>query len=95
MANVRQFVTDLDLPEGQTHRGNCPVCKRRNTFTAKNDMGNLMWNCYAHSCRVSGATKTNLTAEEIRSYMNKEQKLSVNNFTLPEWIVIDLSLIHI
>lgn len=89
MANVRQFVTDLDLPEGQTYRGNCPVCKRRNTFTAKNDMGTLMWNCYAHSCRVSGATKTNLTAEEIRSYMNKEQTLSVNNFTLPEWIVVD------
>ena len=89
MANVRQFVTDLDLPEGQTHRGNCPVCKRNNTFTAKNDMGTLMWNCYAHSCRVSGATKTNLTAEEIRRYMTKEGQISLVDFTLPEYIVVD------
>ena len=89
MANVKQFVTDLGLAEGQTHRGNCPVCKRNNTFTAKNDMGTLMWNCYAHSCRVSGATKTNLTAEEIRRYLTKEGQISTIDFTLPEYIVVD------
>jgi phage FluMu protein Com len=70
--NVLTYVKDLDLAEGRTHRGNCPVCKRTNTFTAKNDMGTLMWNCYAHSCRVSGATKTNLTADDIRRYLTKE-----------------------
>ena len=87
--NIKTFITDLDLPEGQTFRGKCPVCKRPNTFTAKNDMGTLMWNCYAHSCRVSGATKTNLSAEEIRRCLTKEGQISSIDFTLPEYIVID------
>ena len=88
--NLKEYITNLGLAEGQTHRGNCPVCKRKNTFTAKNDMGTLMWNCYAHSCKVSGATKTNLTAEEIRRYMTKEGQINAPNYIkLPECIVID------
>lgn len=87
--NLKQFVEDLDLAEGRTHRGNCPVCKRTNTFTAKNDMGTLMWNCYAHSCNVSGATKTNLSAEDIRRYLSKEYAINSAPFALPSYIIVN------
>ena len=90
--NLKQFVEDLDLAEGRTHRGNCPVCKRTNTFTAKNDMGTLMWNCYAHSCRVSGATKTNLTADDIRRYLSKEGQIESSPFTMPDYVTVNYTV---
>ena len=32
--NVKQYVQDLDLSDGDKHRGKCPECSRSNTFTA-------------------------------------------------------------
>ena len=90
--NLKQFVEDLDLAESQTHRGNCPVCKRKNTFTAKNDMGTLMWNCYAHSCKISGATKTNLSAEDIRRYLTREGQIESTPFVMPEYITVNYTV---
>jgi hypothetical protein len=90
--NVSQFVKELDLPEGQTHRGNCPVCGRLNTFTATNNMGQLVWNCYAHSCKVSGGDRTNLSAQEIQRLMNKEEtKYRHKLLALPPWVVVNNS----
>jgi len=91
--NVLDYVKDLDLPEGRTHRGKCPVCKRDNTFTAKNDMGTLMWNCYAHSCRVSGATKTNLPADDIRRYLTKEGQIESSPFVMPDYVTVNYTVL--
>ena len=89
--DVRRYVQDLELSLGQLYRGNCPVCKRYKTFTAVNDNGKLMWNCYANSCNVSGITRTQLTASELQKMMREEtyhQDLPVQ-FDLPEWIIVD------
>ena len=40
--NTKQYVKDLDLAEGQKHRGKCPECGRYNTFTATNNLGKLL-----------------------------------------------------
>jgi hypothetical protein len=86
--NAYQFVKELDLEEGQTHRGNCPICHRRNTFTATNERGQLVWNCYAHSCKVSGGTRVNLSAQEIQRLMNKEEtKDRQELLVLPPWVI--------
>jgi hypothetical protein len=86
--NTYQFVSELDLAEGQRYRGNCPVCHRRNTFTATNERGQLVWNCYAHSCKVSGGTRVNLSAQEIQRLMNKEDiQQEYTALELPPWIV--------
>ena len=90
--NIKEYITNLGLAEGQTHRGNCPVCKRKNTFTAKNDMGTLMWNCYAHSCKISGATKTNLSAEDIRRYMTREGQIHSTPFVMPEYVTVNYTV---
>lgn len=89
--DVRRYVQDLELSLGQLYRGNCPVCKRYKTFTAINDNGKLMWNCYANSCNVSGITRTQLTASELQKMMREEtyhQDLPIQ-FDLPEWIIVD------
>ena len=75
MINVRGYVENLNLADGQRHRGKCPSCHRGNTFTATNEMGKLLWNCYANSCNLSGTTRINMTVEEIRKRMD-------SNFTI-------------
>ncbi len=99
MINVRGYVESLDLADGQRHRGKCPSCHRGNTFTATNDMGKLLWNCYANSCNLSGTTRINMTIEEIRKRMDSNFKIDTDKafaglnvakptqFVLPESVV--------
>jgi len=67
--NILSYVEDLDLSDGQKHRGKCPECGRSNTFTATNKMGKLVWNCYANSCSLSGAKNIPMSVDEIRKRM--------------------------
>tara|TARA_X000001388_G_scaffold25802_1_gene18047 strand:+ start:731 stop:1582 length:852 start_codon:yes stop_codon:yes gene_type:complete len=67
--NVKQYVQDLDLSDGDKHRGKCPVCNRHNTFTATNNLGKLLWNCYANSCKISGGSYIHMSVDEIRKRM--------------------------
>jgi len=99
MINVRGYVESLDLADGQRHRGKCPSCHRGNTFTATNDMGKLLLNCYANSCNLSGTTRINMTVEEIRKRMDSNFKIDTDKafaglnvakptqFVLPESVV--------
>ena len=99
MINVRGYVESLDLADGQRHRGKCPSCHRGNTFTATNDMGKLLWNCYANSCNLSGTTRINMTIQEIRKRMDSNFKIDTDKafaglnvakptqFVLPESVV--------
>ena len=99
MINVRGYVESLDLADGQRHRGKCPSCHRGNTFTATNEMGKLLWNCYANSCNLSGTTRINMTIEEIRKRMDSNFKIDTDKafaglnvakptqFVLPESVV--------
>ena len=89
--NPKAYVESLDLPMGKVHRGNCPVCNRRNTFTAINDMGKLMWNCYASSCNVAGSIHTTISAADLQKLMRDQyvhKDLPVD-FDLPDWIIVD------
>jgi len=93
--NILRYVEDLDLSDGQRHRGKCPECGRSNTFTATNQMGKLVWNCYANSCSLSGAKNIPMSVDEIRKRM-KEFKIDTDDktvnvklpevFSLPEWV---------
>ena len=71
--NVRQFVTDLALKEGDRHRGDCPECRGRNTFTATNELGDIKYNCFKLGCTVGGIYGTDMTAAEIHRRMEEQQ----------------------
>lgn len=83
--NVRTFVMDLDISSGESRRLNCPVCKSYKTFTATNNMGSLLWNCYKASCSVGGSTRVHMTADDIRRM--KTVTGVTEDFVLPEYIV--------
>ena len=65
--NIKEYISDLDISNGDTKRTNCPVCGGIKTFTATNNMGQLMWNCYKAGCKVSGGSRVRLTTDDIRS----------------------------
>ena len=88
MTNIIQYINDLDISNGNTVRTNCPVCNGIKTFTATNNMGQLMWNCYKAGCSVSGGSRVHLTTDDIRNSLGSTaQETEAVPFQKPEWIV--------
>jgi len=88
MNNIYNIVSDLNISDGETKRLDCPSCNGVKTFTATNNMGSLVWNCYKAGCNLSGGTRVNLTAEDIRnSFAPHVQRQQKEDFVLPEYIV--------
>ena len=86
--NIKEYISDLDISNGDTKRTNCPVCGGIKTFTATNNMGQLMWNCYKAGCSVSGGSRVRLTTDDIRSSLGSAaQETEAVPFQKPEWIV--------
>ena len=87
MNNIYDIVSDLDIAIGETKRMNCPVCNGYKTFTATNNMGSLVWNCYKANCSVSGNTRVHLTSDDIRNSLRPNVQHQKKDFVLPEYVV--------
>ena len=86
--DIRSYVEELDIPVGESRRINCPVCRSYKTFTATNNMGSLLWNCYKASCSVSGAVRTRVTADDLRKmYSNDGTVSQLGTFEMPIHVV--------
>ena len=86
---VRGYMLDLNIPIGHTKRLNCPICNGYKTFTATNNMGMLVWNCYKASCNIKGNTKVRLSVDDIKTAKSQKENESppCTAFVLPEYIV--------
>ncbi len=87
MNTIYNIVNDLGIPNGHTHRMNCPSCNGTKTFTVTNNMGKLIWNCYKVSCGVSGGTRVHLTVEDIKRGFTGAEDFADEKFELPTYIV--------
>ena len=88
--NIKEYVNDLSLSNGETKRTNCPSCGGYKTFTVTNNMGSLLWNCYKASCKLSGGTRVRLTSDDIRKSLGHvAEETNAIAFDKPEWIVKD------
>jgi|TARA_R100000951_G_scaffold91496_1_gene79867 hypothetical protein len=85
MINIREYVTDLNVSNGDTKRMNCPNCNGYKTFTVTNNMGRLVWNCYKVTCSISGNSKVRLTVDDIKGTFKKTRE--DETFVLPEYVV--------
>tara|TARA_R100001129_G_scaffold108732_1_gene74607 strand:- start:238 stop:1017 length:780 start_codon:yes stop_codon:yes gene_type:complete len=85
MMDIINNIAD-ELASGETKRMNCPNCGGYKTFTITNNVGQLLWNCYKASCKVSGSTRTTLSVADIRNYFNLVQQ-DDNKFNLPDYVV--------
>tara|TARA_R100000808_G_C2146155_1_gene154032 strand:+ start:1713 stop:2501 length:789 start_codon:yes stop_codon:yes gene_type:complete len=88
MNNIYNIVSDLNIRDGETRRMDCPSCHGVKTFTATNNMGKLMWNCYKAGCDLSGGTRVRLSADDIKQSLSSNvQHQQKEEFVLPEFIV--------
>ena len=93
---MREFVDSLNLREGERHRGDCPKCRGKNTFTATNILGEMRYNCFKLGCTVGGIYDTDMTAAEIYHRMKEQQiaraytniKKEKETMEIPEYVVI-------
>jgi|TARA_R110000744_G_scaffold322065_1_gene428070 hypothetical protein len=63
--NIRSYVEALALVDSESHRGDCPKCRGKGTFTAMNDGGTMKYNCYKLGCVVGGIYESDMSASEI------------------------------
>lgn len=88
--NINNIIDDLSLANGDSKRMTCPSCNSKNTFTITNNMGSIVWNCYKVSCKISGAKRVHLSADDIRKSLGfVVQETVVVPFSKPEWLVRD------
>ena len=86
MYNIYNIIDDINIDNGETKRMNCPECGGYKTFTATNNMGRLLWNCYKASCNISGSKPVHMSIKDIRNAFSKKEK-DKEVFTMPEYIV--------
>ena len=90
---IQKYVTDLDLAEGDTVRGDCPDCGGKNTFTANKSEGAVLYNCYKLGCKIRGVQTVGMTAADIQSRMHNIPKPSpkIEAMIIPQHVVISIN----
>ena len=90
--NIRDYVEDLELSDGESIRSDCPMCGKRNTFTATNESGIIKYNCFRTDvgCDLKPSfVAVNLSADEIASRLSdlkETRKVETPTFDIPEYI---------
>jgi hypothetical protein len=90
--NVREFVLDLGLTDGQSVRCACPVCHSSNDFSVSNIDGLILYRCYKLSCHTSSAIPISLSVAEIQERLrNRDVELSKKKasdlWVIPEYVI--------
>jgi len=86
--NIYNYVNDLQLSVGESKRLTCPSCNGYKTFTATNNMGRLLWNCYKSTCKISGSKRVHLSVDDIRDAItNDVLDFDKEHFDMPEYVV--------
>ena len=91
---INTYINDLHISEGDSYRGDCPLCRGKNTFTATKMDGTIVFNCYKVSCGSRGKVSVGLNREDIYNLMNKSGELPYGKseeFELPTYVTHDLS----
>ena len=93
-SHIKDYLQSLNLKDGDTHRGMCPVCGSPNTFTAKKELGAIVYNCYKLSCMLYPTLYfEGMTAAEIKQYIDNRHMTSrskakdAETLVLPEYVV--------
>ena len=85
--NVKEFISSLDIRDGESKRVSCPECGGYNTFTVTRKDGRVLYNCYKASCDVRGGVSQRRSLDALRSRfsMGTMGVLEESNTYLPEF----------
>ena len=84
MNNIKEYINNLDISNGETRRLNCPSCNGYKTFTVTNNMGSILWNCYKVTCDISGNSKVRLSVDDIKKTSIQQSEVE---FVMPDYVV--------
>ena len=76
----------MHLECDEVRRTDCPVCGGKNTFTATNRAGDVLYNCYKAGCSVRGAHQTKLTVDQVVNRLQKNKQVNDTDFVMPRYI---------
>lgn len=69
--NLKQYVQELGLSQGESKRFDCPSCGHKKTFSVTNQNGTFMWNCFHAECTVKGRTDLRITRDNALDTLSK------------------------
>ena len=69
--NINGYIDAMAIQEGITMRSDCPVCGHKNSFSATNLGGSVVYNCFYADCGIRGKVKHGLFST---ARMQKERK---------------------
>lgn len=83
---LKQYINEMHLECDEVRRTDCPVCGGKNTFTATNSAGDVLYNCYKAGCSVRGAHRTRLTVDQVVNRLQKNKQVNDTDFVMPRYI---------
>jgi len=83
--DINLHIAELDLSIEDRHRGNCPICNGRNTFTVSRTLEGVLYNCYKAGCSLSGVKSTFVTVQDAMK--RKATPKKVHSFVLPACVL--------
>ena len=98
MSNIHTYINELDLQLDDRHRGDCPACNGRNTFTVSRTLEGILYNCYKMGCNLSGTKTTFVTVQDARrkkAVIKRAIPFSLPDYVLPKRKeVVDWAMAH-
>mgnify|MGYP003111138368 CR=1 FL=1 len=83
--NIQNYIQSLDLQIEESHRGDCPICNGKNTFTVTKTTDNILYNCYKAGCSIQGRSGYLYTIKDAL-LKNKKEDHRTETFSLPTHI---------
>ena len=86
MVDIKDYIEAMAVPEGVSHRSNCPVCGHNNSFSVSNEHNVLLYNCFYASCNISGKVQGMVH----RSGQSRKQEIGFSLETAT-WVPVERS----
>lgn len=83
---VANFLQQLELAPGESHRTDCPFCGHKHTFSISNIDGKYLWYCYYANCHSSGAINKSLSLDTLKAILHKKD-YDKTCFDIPDYFI--------
>jgi hypothetical protein len=83
-------IQELDIPSGQSYRGDCIFCLNRNTLSVRNENGKIHWYCFHANCDAKGSLNVGTTVDDLQNFLHSKTnnpKSSGGDFIIPKEFV--------
>tara|TARA_R110000868_G_scaffold135430_2_gene347938 strand:+ start:61 stop:870 length:810 start_codon:yes stop_codon:yes gene_type:complete len=97
IVNAKEYVSNLDIRDGESRRVSCPECGGYNTFTVSRVDGRVLYNCYKNSCGTKGGVAQKRSVDALKARFKQVQwgvrgvvDTYLPEFTLPPTVTTNL-----